>query len=327
MYTKTGALVQPPAQTASGGEGDPDQHKIYDNLCDFTCSRGYFPSGTCMSKDDIAISHINPEFIWGGTGKAVCDADQRPKILREFRFAILMAKLAQENVQPWDYYEIFFSEGVRNKENFAQTASVVYEAVVSMLQGSSSFGLQVTYDNGANPCKKVKSPDLTYTNAGKKTVNICEGFFQMEETSLRYIHPPKSIKDAHRTRAAILVHEMTHSMFAMKPTAQSQARDYAYGWESCKELAAGTFNRGCQEYAGLMGMLCANPTDPKKDGVCDANFSEHNVDTWAVVAAGTFFSEAAGKAIPLYPPTAVFTRADSGCIQHDDIMFDQGCGF
>ncbi|KAJ5951187.1 uncharacterized protein N7479_009600 [Penicillium vulpinum] len=326
VCTKTGALVQPPAQTAPAGEAGPDQPEIYNNLCDFTCSRGYCPSGTCAPKDDIAISGINPKMIWGGTGAAACDADQKPQILREFRFAILMAMEAMDNVQSWGYYDTFFSKGVRNRADFAQVASKVYETIVSMLDGSSTFGLQVTCDNGANPCQKEK-PDLAYMNAGKKTMNICDGFFDMEETAFRYMNPPKSIKDAHHTRATILVHEMTHSKFAMSPTGERQSKDYAYGWESCKQLAEGTFNRGCEEYAGLKGMLCADPSNPKKDGVCNADFSANNADTWAVIAAGIFFSEVGQKAIPLDPPTTVSARADSGCVRHDDIMFDEGCGF
>ncbi|CAG8112343.1 unnamed protein product [Penicillium nalgiovense] len=324
--TKTGALVQSPAQTEGSGMAGPGQSAIYDNLCDFTCSRGYCPSGTCMPKGDIAISNINPILTWGGTGKAVCDAVQRPEILKEFRFAILMATKAQENVQSWGYYDIFFSQGVRDRKGFAQMASDVYKTIVSMLDGSSTFGLQITCNNDADPCKQ-KNPDLAYMNAGKKTMNICDGFFKMEATSNRYIHPPKSIIDAHHTKATILVHEMSHSKFAMGPTDQHQTKDYAYGWESCKELAAGTFNRGCQRYAGLKGFLCANPSEPTKDGVCDPDFSARNADTWAVIAAGIFFSDAVGKAIPLYPSPAVSAEDVSGCVQHNDIMFDHGCGF
>lgn len=40
VCTKTGALVQPPAQTKSGGKAGPGQSDILNNLCDFTCSRG-----------------------------------------------------------------------------------------------------------------------------------------------------------------------------------------------------------------------------------------------------------------------------------------------
>ncbi|KAH2034642.1 hypothetical protein KXV65_000174 [Aspergillus fumigatus] len=317
--TKTGALVEPPPQTKGAGMAAPGQSSVLDNLCDFTCSRGYCPPETCTYKDELAVAHINPTLRWGGEGASACDATKRSIILLEFRFAILMAQTAQENLQSWGYYETFFSQGVRIRKDFAQHASLVYKRVVSMLDGSE-FDLQITCDNTTPQCQK-ENPDIAYMNAFRRTVNICDAFFsntKISATPDKYAHNPTSIVDAHHTRAA---------KFAMLPTGELQAKDYAYGWESCKALAEGTFNRGCQEYAGLKGFLCEDKNNPGKDGVCDPDFSVVNADTWAVVAAGIFFSQELGKQIPLYPPTAVSSGAGSGCVQYKDIMFDHGSGF
>ncbi|KAH2822136.1 hypothetical protein KXW76_007826, partial [Aspergillus fumigatus] len=205
--TKTGALVEPPPQPKGAGMAAPGQSSVLDNLCDFTCSRGYCPPETCTYKDELAVAHINPTL----------------------RFAILMAQTAQENLQSWGYYETFFSQGVRNRKDFAQHASLVYKRVVSMLDGSE-FDLQITCDNTTPQCQK-ENPDIAYMNAFRRTVNICDAFFsntKISATPDKYAHNPTSIVDAHHTRAA---------KFAMLPTGELQAKDYAYGWESCKALA------------------------------------------------------------------------------------------
>lgn len=117
----------------------------------------------------------------------------------------------------------------------------------------------------------------------------------------------------------------------MAPADEKKSLDYAYGWKSCKELAEGVFNRGCQEYKLLKGALCEDPNKPKQDGICDPDFSVRNADTWAITAAGIFFSENVQRAIPLNPPTSVpsgaVARAATGCTPHNDIMFDHGSGF
>ncbi|KAH2979057.1 hypothetical protein KXW58_004186 [Aspergillus fumigatus] len=311
--TKTGALVEPPPQTKGAGMAAPDQSSVLDNLCDFTCSRGYCPPETCTYKDELAVAHINPTL----------------------RFAILMAQTAQENLQSYGFYDTFFSPDVRNQQDFAEKASKVYETVVSMLDGSAEkFELKITCNNGADVCQDDTT--VASMNAYHKTVTICDKFFtdsKIAATADKYAHPPASIIDAHHTRAAVLVHEMTHTKFAMDAVGPYKTRDYAYGWESCKELAEGTFNRGCQEYTGLQGKLCPDKDDSTKEGLCDSKFSALNADTWAVVAAGIFFSHELERQIPLYPPNHVSARAVSGlsaragCVRHDDVMFDQGSGF
>ncbi|PYI12923.1 mutanase [Aspergillus violaceofuscus CBS 115571] len=334
--TATGPLIQPPAQTNMSGMAAPGHSSSLDDLCDFTCSRGYCPEGTCEYNLDSEISTFRPNLNWGGTGNAICSASQKPVILQEFRFAMWMAETARDDFQTWSFYKTFFSDTVRADPDFATKAAGVYANVGLMLDGSE-FGLQITCDFTAAPCT-ASDPNIAFMNAGRKTMNICPGFFtntKITATADKFQNPPASIIDAHHTRSAVLLHEMTHSKFAMKTVHPSQAKDFAYGWESCKLLAEGTFNRGCQRYAGLKGNLCADPSDPSKDGICDAKFSLTNADTWAVVAAGIFFSENVGTEVPLVPPSSasdqtgseLSTAATSGCVQYNPLMFDQGSAF
>ena len=50
--------------------------------------------------------------------------------------------------------------------------------------------------------------------------------------------------------------------------------------------------------------LCPDPSNPQKEGICPANLSEKNADTYSFVAAGVWFSLKCGAAIPFPPPPA-----------------------
>lgn len=68
-------------------------------------------------------------------------------------------------------------------------------------------------------------------NAFTKTVNICEKFFSstaMAPTSERIAQIPPTIKEAHHSLSTVLVHEMTHTKWALRPVSGAEiARDYA----------------------------------------------------------------------------------------------------
>ena len=280
----------------------------------------------------------NPVLTWGAKGTAAeCSSSQKPEILKEFRFAIQMAQAAEDNTQKWGFYDTFFSPDVRATANFADKASNVYRTIGEMMDGSSTFQIKITCDSTAPGCV-AQFPDLASMNAGQKTLNICPRFFndpEMTATFDKYITRPATIREAHHVRSAVILHEMTHTKFSMKSVPDDlavKAHDYAYGWEACKELAAGTFNRGCQDYKMLKGPLCKVPgSDPAMDGICEAKFSAANADTWAVIAAGIFFSEHWKNQIPTITSTDASVNKVSakrdGCVQHDDLMFDQGSGY
>lgn len=332
--TKTGALVQPPAQTGTGGAAAPGQSEILNNLCDFTCSRGYCPPGTCASKEDAGTSNVKiPKLTWGTdpTG-AQCEATQKQAIEKEFGYAIEMVQAAQKYLQTGKYYETFFAESVRARPNFADEAVKVYKRVEEMLDGTSTFKVQITCEFGHSFCERG---DLAFMNALRHTMNICGNFFtstKMAPTSERIAQIPPTIYEAHHSISTIFVHEMTHTKFALSPLSGKSsmngrdfiARDFAYGWESCKALADGTFNRGCQDYANKPKTLCPNPAPDGLDGKCLAELSAENADNWAVIAAGIYFSQKSKKAIPI--PSTRPSTADAGCTQYDDIMIDQNGG-
>lgn len=335
VCTKTGALVQPPAQTESGGKAGPGQSDIINNLCDFTCSRGYCPPGTCASKDDVDTSGVKipPNLIWAtDPPEAQCDASQKKTIGTEFGYAIEMVQAAQKYLQTGQYYETFFAPSVRARPNFAKEAVAVYKRVEQMLDGTAGFKVKITCHYESNYCKRG---DVATMNALHRTVNICEKFFvseKMAPTSERIAQVPPTILEAHHSLSTVLVHEMTHTKAALAPLSGKStfngrdfvARDFAYGWASCKALADGTFNRGCQDYANKPKTLCPNPAPDGPDGICSRELSGENADNWAVVAAGIYFSQKC-KTIIAIPSTGPST-ADAGCTRYDDVMIDQNDG-
>lgn len=95
--TKTGPLIQPPAQSKSAGMAAPSQPKKFDHLCDFICCRGYryWPPGTCILEAEqeimeaIATSSYNISdfaafnltiLVTVLTGEDGCNADQKRQI-------------------------------------------------------------------------------------------------------------------------------------------------------------------------------------------------------------------------------------------------------
>jgi hypothetical protein len=127
-----------------------------------------------------------------------------------------MAETARDELQRWSFYKTCFLANVRADPNFAKEAADVYNRVVSMLDGSQ-FGLQITCNFTAKPYTG-STPDIAFMNAGRKTMNICPGFFQNSKIPAmldKFQNPLASIIDAHHTRSAVLLHEITHSKFAM----------------------------------------------------------------------------------------------------------------
>ncbi|CAG8901464.1 unnamed protein product [Penicillium egyptiacum] len=321
------------------GNGRADMHSIIHSI-DNTAKTWFSRCGRAdKTGDDGPIEHpdlpvipdagniYNPKLTWGGTGNSVCSASQKPLILTEYRGALQLAAAAENNPTGYGYYQDFFSPGVRNKPDFLQGVSHVYNRIGFMLDGTAAgFQYVITCDDTTENCKRG---DLAYMNAGKKVMNICSGFFNNPDitpTGQKMTNRPADIREAHHVRGAILLHEMTHSKYAMSAFGGAKAWDYAYGAESCLQLAADTFNRGCQKYANNNGgVLCPDPSNPKTDGKCDPDFSLKNSDTWALVAAGIFFSDLWGAKIPLASPSPPALTTD--CVPNDDIMFDSGSGY
>jgi hypothetical protein len=93
----------------------------------------------------------------------------------------------------------------------------------------------------------------------------------------------------------------------------NRSLDYAYGFSACYQLSRGLFDRGCVKYKNDKKPFC--PNNEGKDGLCDEKFSGKNADSFALTAAGIYFSDKCKKAIPLPPlPGPLFTLDPSSSL-------------
>ncbi|KAH4847848.1 hypothetical protein HBI46_091460 [Parastagonospora nodorum] len=217
-----------------------------------------------------------------------------------------MATAASMDVETGDYFKNFFAEGLRDTPAFKDDTSQIFGKISQMISGTSEYVFAVTCDNKSKFCQ---NPSY-YAHMGdeKERLNFCDQFFtkegQIRPTNDR-VNECKSmtLREAHRSKAALLVHEMTHTRSAM--LYKTKTFDYAYGFGACYQLARGVFDRGCVAYKNDKKPLCRNAEG--KEGLCDEKFSGKNADSYALTAAGIYFSNKCNMVIPLPPlPGSLF---------------------
>ncbi|KAE8389449.1 hypothetical protein BDV23DRAFT_184359 [Aspergillus alliaceus] len=115
-----------------------------------------------------------------------------------------------------------------------------------------------------------------------------------------------NIVSLHRSLSMVIIHECCHTTYSMKGIADGPGQDYAYGYTSALKLAEGKFDRNSKEGKAMRAKtgrraLC-NPDGnwDGADGICKAELSFQNPDSWALVAAGVWFEEKCG--IPILLP-------------------------
>jgi hypothetical protein len=112
-----------------------------------------------------------------------------------------------------------------------------------------------------------------HMNDKKKTMNFCDHFFDTKVGILptqdrldncKFIN----FRAAQFLRYAVIVHECTHTAFAMDPEARTF--DYGYGSNGNYLLPLGKFDRSCAAFRKEDKILCPDPNDKTKESVCDA---------------------------------------------------------
>ncbi|KAH3948791.1 hypothetical protein HBI56_121730 [Parastagonospora nodorum] len=219
-----------------------------------------------------------------------------------------MATTASKDVEKGDYFKNFFAQSLRDAPAFRDETSQVFGKITQMMSGTEELYIfAVTCDNDTKFCRKQSY----YAHMGddRRTMNFCDRFFatdgDIKATNDRAKEcDSMTLREAHRSKAALLVHETTHTRYAM--LYEDPSLDYAYGFAACYQLARGLFDRGCTVYKNDKNPLCGNAEG--KDGLCDEKRSGTNADSYALTAAGIYFSDKCNKAIPLPPlPGPLFT--------------------
>ncbi|KAF2729342.1 SGNH hydrolase [Polyplosphaeria fusca] len=222
-----------------------------------------------------------------------------------------MASTAANDVQKGGYFDTFFAESLRLDPEFSNHISESFKRISDMATGTSgSYKFKVTCDQTTPFCDKKNF--IAHMNDKKSTMNLCKRFFNepaIKSTKDRLGEcDSMDIRAAQRSRSAILVHEFTHTRYAMLDG--EKAYDYAYGLNGNVQLAQGTFDRSCVPYKDKRKVLCPKSgSTPPEEGLCPAERSGGNADSYSFVAAGIYFSTQCNNQVPM--PQGITTPSPS----------------
>ncbi|KAJ0382123.1 hypothetical protein COL922a_013189 [Colletotrichum nupharicola] len=210
------------------------------------------------------------------TGQGECSDERKTIIRTEMSWAYSMAIEAYSDPQFGDYYNHFFSQSLRDQDDFGDKVKKRYRRMADILSG--------------------RSPEFTVT-----VMNVCDAFF--EDNGGFLSDSTSATLDA-----------CDNDVMDLRYAQRANALDVAYGYNGCTALARGTFDRSCVSYKAKPKKSGTLPTPDKiicqttnsdgviVEGICPADYSENNADTYSFVAAGIFFSKRCNKVIP-YPAT------------------------
>ncbi|KAL9090871.1 MAG: hypothetical protein Q9165_005079 [Trypethelium subeluteriae] len=249
-----------------------------------------------------------------------------------------MVKCAQNHLEEGPFFTTFFPPSLRNRPGFLDQVKKVYGRLAQMADAEdTSYITSVTCDNDSFMCQ---GPYIAEMEPVKGEMNLCDRFFSPDSananesqiiTSRNFISACKQeschvdhsdeLDTASRTKAVVLVHEMTRTAFGHN--SDQHCLDYAYGVGDCisfdvlspsnqtsSSLAANTFDRSktwygteARRFKSDKELYCpANEDEPLgAEGICKPEFSQDNADSYALVAAGLYFSNQCGKILGLYP--------------------------
>jgi hypothetical protein len=147
-----------------------------------------------------------------------CD-NHKAVIEEEMQLASDMATKASEGVEKGDYFKNFFAQSLRDAPAFRDETSQVFGKITQMMSGTDELYIfAVTCDNDTKFCRKQSY----YAHMGddRKTMNFCDRFFatdgEIKATNDRAKEcDSMTLREAHRSKAALLVHETTHTRYAM----------------------------------------------------------------------------------------------------------------
>jgi hypothetical protein len=213
--TKIGPLVEPPKKTSSGGMAQLGLDNVIGDLCDFTCSRGYCPTTACRSNEDVEASQITAH--WVETPGAQCSEDKKKYILEELNYAKDMASTTADHLQQGEYFTTFFPESLTKKPDFAKGIAETYNRMSDLLGGGLKENFfKISCDQTTDGCKEKGW--LAHMNDVTKTMNLCDEFFTdslILKTKDRLETRPPTLREAQRSRSAIILHETAHTSYAM----------------------------------------------------------------------------------------------------------------
>ncbi|KAJ9480771.1 hypothetical protein VN97_g12756 [Penicillium thymicola] len=260
-----------------------------------------------------------------------CSRKQVQELYKEFTKARSMAREAQLHIQKDGYFNTFFAAENRDPSY----ASEVYGRISEMIGGNGGYHFEVTCNNKRESCQPSQKGDMNIAAMSTKGVmNICDAFLDHKHIKSTEEREKEcgsmSVREAHHSRAAVLLHESSHTSYAMTGQIRGgqPSLDYAYGYEASRDLALGKHDRSCWLYGqrdALRGKALRGPEigdNFHSESVCNAKLSKNNADSYALVAAGLYFSAHCHKTIPTPPPSTNAAGSDS-CPNYDYVQIDE----
>jgi hypothetical protein len=148
-----------------------------------------------------------------------CDA-HRALIEEELQLASDMALAASKDVEKGSYYENMFGPTSRQRTEFKGEVKQTFEQIAKMVTGDDPTNpLEITCDPQSRFCKQKTY--MAHMSDSKRIMNFCDQFFatgsEIKGTNAREKDDCQSmtLREAHRSKASVLVHEMTHTRAAM----------------------------------------------------------------------------------------------------------------
>ncbi|KAI9666691.1 MAG: hypothetical protein M1821_004627 [Bathelium mastoideum] len=232
-----------------------------------------------------------------------------------------MAKYAQAHLSDGNFFTTFFPSSLTQYSGFHTQVGNLYGRIGEMADETAApkYPMTLTCDNESDMCQ---SSYVAHMNDRTKTMNFCDKFFAgngffgnknelissdaFEAACKKNTCHADTLYFAYRTRATTLLHEMTHTSFSNNGGRPNL--DVAYGVKDCEQLATGLFDRSTTPYSKKGSKrdgvyICSkDPDNPQvAQGRCDAELIQENADTYALVAAGIYFSDQCDKPLTLDP--------------------------
>jgi hypothetical protein len=131
-----------------------------------------------------------------------------------------LVDLTVTNQQDGVYYETFYPKSLRDTDDFSVQVGNVFSKISSALDDvRTDYTFEITRD-GTTPMCKDKY--FAHMNDKHKRMNFCNRFFNDKAgilpTQTRLDNCDTiSLREAQFSRSAVMVHELTHTGFAMDP--------------------------------------------------------------------------------------------------------------
>ena len=198
-----------------------------------------------------------------------CSEAKQKVIKEELQQANKIAQFAQNNYKNGNYFPKFFPTSLQNDEKFNESLKNTFANLAKMatseLQG---MRMTITCNDGTVRCNIKNSytqkvfPAHTTAAESVTTINFCDLF---SNSATVHSHGGSSVvtstnkfikdsvreqkyylKNANPMRSRIILHELTHTKFAMN--GQRKSQDVAYGVQDCLSLSENRFIRGNTAY-------------------------------------------------------------------------------